>query len=393
VEQIDIINLIVVPIAMAIAAGIPALFPRLPVPGVVLEIVLGAIIGPQVLGWVHPRVALNLLADLGLGMLFLAAGFEMDPKVLRGAPIRTAVAGWFLSIVLALVVASLLVKAHLAAGLSLTALAMTTTAIGALMPMLRDSRLLGPPYGPLVLAGGVVGEAGPVIVLSLILAQGRAPLQSLIMLGFAVSAAAAVYFVSRMREGYFAGIVERTMGSSGQLPMRLALCLLILLTVLSSQLDIDMVLGAFVAGAIVRSALAEEYREGISLRLDGVGSAFLIPIFFITSGVRLDVVSLFSSGLALVMVPVYTLLMLLVRGLPAMLLYRSVLPYRQRTALAFHLSTQISLVVPITSIAVQRGLMPGAQGAAMVGGAILTTLLFPAAAGGFVSAEKQRVPA
>jgi Kef-type K+ transport system membrane component KefB len=227
-----------------------------------------------------------------------------------------------------------------------------------------------------------------VIVLSLVLAKGRAPLQSGIMLAFALGAFAAVLFAARAREGYFAGIIARTMGSSGQLPMRLAICVLILLIVLSRQLEIDMVLGAFVAGAIVRAALVKEHRNDIAVRLDGIGSAFLVPIFFITSGARLDVASLFSNPLALALVPVYTLLMLMVRGIPALMLYRDVLTRGQRIALAFHLSTQISLVVPITGIAVKRGFMPGAQGAAIVGGAILTTLLFPALARRFVQAAK-----
>jgi Kef-type K+ transport system membrane component KefB len=226
----------------------------------------------------------------------------------------------------------------------------------------------------MVLAGGAMGEAAPVIVLSLVLAQGRAPLQSVIMLAFAMGAFGAVLFAARVREGYLAAIVGRTMGTSGQLPMRVVICVLILLVVLSQQLKIDMVLRAFVAGAIVRSALAEGHRKDIAVRLDAIGSAFLVPIFFITSGTRLDVASLFSSPQTLAMVPVYTLLMLMVRGIPALLLYRAVLTAGQRVALAFHLSTQISLVVPITGIAVKRGFMPGAQGAAILGGAILTTL-------------------
>jgi Kef-type K+ transport system membrane component KefB len=118
-----------------------------------------------------------------------------------------------------------------------------------------------------------------VIVLSLVLAKGRAPLQSVIMLAFAMGAFGAVLFATQVREGYVAGIIERTMGTSGQLPMRFAICVLILLVVRSQQLEIDMVLGAFVAGAIVRSALAEGHRKDIAVRLDGIGSALLVPIF------------------------------------------------------------------------------------------------------------------
>jgi len=389
-EHVSTENLIAVAITIAIAAGIPALLPRLPLPGVVLEIVLGVIIGPQVLRLVHPGVTLNFLANFGLGMLFLMAGFEMEPAVLRGRPIRNALAGWALTAVIALGAAILLTRAGLASGWLLTGLALTTTTIGALLPMLRDAGLLSPPYGPMVLAAGAIGEAFPVIALSLVLGQGRAPLQALIMLAFAAGAAGAVILAARASGGYLATIVERTMGTSGQLPMRLAICALILMVVLSDQLQIDMVLGAFVAGAMIRAALDRRHDEAISARLDGLGSAFLVPIFFVTSGVRLDVVSLFSDPIAPLMVPLYAALMLVARGLPAMLLYRHDLSLSQRIGLALHSGTQLSLVVAITGIAVHRGLMPGVQGAALVGGGILTTVLYPAIARRFLQPEPAR---
>jgi Kef-type K+ transport system membrane component KefB len=387
-EQVNIVNLIVVALVMAVAAGIPALLPHLPVPGVVLDIVLGAVVGPQVLGLVHPGAPLNFLANLGLGMLFLMAGFEVDPAVLRGRPIRNAAVSWGISAVFAFGAAMLLFEAGLARAPILTALALATTAIGALMPMLRDARLLGLPYGPMVLAGGAIGEAAPVIALSLVLAgSARALPQALIMLAFAGGAFAAVVLAARASSGRFATIVERTMGSSGQLPTRLTIVVLILLAVLSEQLAIDLVLGGFVAGAIVRASLTDHSREAMATRLDGVGSAFLVPIFFITSGVRLDVGALFSDPIALAMVPIYAVLMFVTRGLPTLLLYRADLNPRQCIGLALHMATQISVVVAITSIAVHRGLMPGAQGAALVGGGILTTILYPAIARRFLQEE------
>ena len=388
-QQVSTENLILVALAMAIAAGIPALLPRLPLPGVVIEIVLGAVIGPQILGLVHPGTTLNFLADFGLAMLFLMAGFEMDPAVLRGRPISNALAGWIISALIALGTAMLLFEAGLAGAPILTALALSTTAIGVLMPMLRDSHLLGPPYGPMVLAAGAIGEAAPVIGLSLVLAgSAHALSQALIMLAFAGGALGAVVLAAHASGGHLAMIVERTMGTSGQLPMRLTIVLLILLVVLSNQLDIDLVLGGFVAGAIIRAGLADHHREALAMRLDGIGSAFLVPIFFITSGVRLDVATLLSDPVALAMVPIYALLMLAARGVPVLLLYRADLKFQQRIALALHLSTQISVVVAITGIAVHRGIMPGAQGAALVGGGILTTILYPAIARRFLQQDE-----
>ncbi len=390
-DEVSTINSIVISVVVAVSAGISALLPRLPVPGVVLEIVLGAIIGPQILGIVHPSVTLNFLANFGLGILFLTAGFEMDPSALRGRPLGNALTGWVVTAIVAIAASMALLFAGIAKAPILAALAMSTTSIGTLLPMLRDAGLLASRYGRMVLAAGAIGEAAPVIALSLVLARDHAPLQALIMLAFAAGAAGAVVLAARASGGHFATIVTRTMGTSGQLPVRLAICLLLLLVVLSERLQIDLVLGAFVAGAVIRAALQHHHHEAFAARLDGLGSAFLVPIFFVTSGIRLDVAALFSDPLALMMVPVYALLMLVARGLPALLLYRPDLSRSQRIALALHSGTQLSLVVAITGIAVQRGLMPGVQAAAVVGGGILTVILFPALAQRFLREQAGKV--
>lgn len=371
-------SLITFALALAFTAAIPAVFPRLPLPGVVLEIMTGAVLGPHVLGLFSTGPIAELLATLGLGLLFLMAGFEIAPDTLRGAPIRLALAGWALSALLAVGAIGGLATLGLDGATSFTALALTTTAIGALMPVLRDSRLLVPPYGPFVLAAGAVGEAAPVVTLSLLLAAGHVWQQAAVLLAFAAGAVTVIALAGHARRGYAAALVDRTMGSSGQLPMRLAMALLLLMVVLVQHLGIDVVLGAFAAGALLRAALAEHTHGPISARLDGIGSAFVVPMFFIVSGAKLDIGGLLADPATLAMVPVYAALMLAVRGVPVMLLYRGVLDAPHRAALALHLGTQISLVVAITAIAVERGLMPGSQGAALVGGGILTTLLFPA---------------
>jgi len=303
----------------------------------------------------------------------------MDPAALRGRPLRNALKGWAMTVAISLAAAIWLMSHGLASGWLLTGLAMTTTAIGALLPALRDAGLLAPPYGPMVLAAGALGEAGPVAVLTLLLARGRAPEQAVIMLAFAAVPVRAVMLAARASTGPFARIIERTMETSGQFPMRLAICLLILFVVLSEQLGIDLILGAFTAGTVVRSGLPASRHDAMSARLDGIGSAFLIPIFFVISGSRL-VTALFFNATALRMMVLYALLMLIARGVPALVLYRADLSSRQRVMLALHCGTQLSLVVAITGIAVHRGLMPRNQGADLVGGGILTMMLFPALA-------------
>lgn len=385
-EGVNVANLIAVGVAIAVAAGIPALFPRLPLPGVVLEIAIGALIGPQLLGIAKPGPGLEFLAQFGLWMLFLMAGFEMDPAVLRGRPLRNALLGWATTLAIAFAAAFSLYGAGLGRAPVLTSLALSTTAVGALLPVLRDARLLGPPYGPMVLSAGAVGEAGPVIALSLVLADSRAPIEAAIILAFAVGATAVVVVTARARS-HIAGVIDRTMGTSGQFPMRLAILLLFVMVVLSDQLDFDLVLGAFAAGAVVRAALSEHHFETFSARLDGIGSAFLVPIFFVVVGMKLDVAALGADPGVMLMVPVYALLMLAARGAPALLFYRSDLSNSQRIALALHSATQLPLVAAIASIGVKLGVMPGSQGAALVGAGILTVLLFPALARNVLKVE------
>lgn len=376
-----IANLIVVGVAIAIAAFIPALAQWLPVPGVVLEIVLGAIVGPHILDFAHPDQILYFLHDFGLGVLFLMAGFELNPADLRGKPILNAAIGWVISLVIAVYASFVLVATGRAQAPYLTALALSTTSIGLLIPMLRDADLMRPPYGPLVLSAGALGEGAPLFILPIVLAHlsGAGP-QALIMAAFAASAASAIILASYISRGSFATLVDRTMGTSGQLPMRLAICLLILLIVVAEKFKMDFVLGAFVAGAVVRAAIPEAEHKAMAARLDGIGSAFFVPLFFLTSGMQLDIAGLLEHPALWAMAGVYALLMLITRGAPALLLYGGELTLREALALAFHSGTQLSLVIAIAAIGVRRGQMPSDQAAALVSAAAFTALLYPALA-------------
>ncbi|NMJ41035.1 cation:proton antiporter [Roseomonas sp. JC162] len=378
----DHLGLIAFFVAIAVAAAVPALLPRLAVPGVVLEILLGSLLGPPGLGLLQVGPIVSLLADLGLALLFFMAGFEVDPAVLRGRPMRLAVGGWVASAVIGGAVAFALHGFGIIEGPGFVALAVTTTAIGALMPILRDAGQLGPPYGPLVLAAGAVGEAAPIIGLSLLLA-GAASIasQSAILLLGALASLAAVIGAARFSEGRFAALMARTMGGAGQLPLRLALLLTVVLVVLSETAGVDLVLGAFVAGAIGRAAMPHDLHESLMARLDGVGYGLLVPCFFIASGARLEVGAILAEPLAIALMPLFAAIMLAARGVPAMLLYRGDLDRGQRAALALHLGTQLPLVVAIASLAVRQGAMPAWQGTALVGGGILTILIYPMLAG------------
>jgi CPA2 family monovalent cation:H+ antiporter-2 len=368
--------------AVALAAFIPAAFRKLLLPAVVLEIGFGAAIGPQGFGLAAVGPFLDLLSELGLALLFLIAGFEVDPRAVRGAPMRLALRGWFASLALAAVLCG---AAGWAVGLpapGYVALAVSTTAIGALMPILKDNGLLEPPYGPFVLAAGTTGEALPLIALSLLLAGAAGfGVQSLILAAFALIAAGALRLAGRLNTERMSALLGRTMQGSGQLPVRIALLLLILFVFLGEGLGLDLVLGAFVAGAVARTLVSPALHHELMSRLSTIGYGFLIPIFFVTSGMELDLAALTGAPAALAAIPVFALLMLVVRGAPALVIYRDHLPRAQRLALAFHTGTQLPLVVAITAIAAQQGLMPQWCASALVAAAIVTVIVFPVLAG------------
>jgi len=371
-------NLIALAIAMAIVALKPVFFKWVHIPVVVLEVLLGIIIGPHVLGFVHPHEIILFLAKFGSVILFFMAGYEISPDKIKGRPIINALLGWILSALLAASVSFWLVTHDYASAWLLTGLALTTTAIGALLPILRDSRQLDPPYGPIVLAAGASGEALPIIAMTIITTQKEVKLEAAIIFIFIISSLALIFIARRIRHGRLAKIVEKTIEHSAQFPVRLAFCILMLLVAITEYLEIDAILGAFIAGAVIRGAFQREYDAAISARLDGIGSSLLVPIFFLISGAQLDVTELFSNLEVLIMAPVYALSMLLVRGVPALLLYGKDLTLRRRCGLALHLGTQLPMVVIITHIATQRDLMSSTQAAQLVSGAILTMLFYPA---------------
>lgn len=372
------IGAIAVSFAVALAALIPAILRISIIPAVVLEILFGVVIGPQGMGLVHHSMVLNVLSELGLAILFLIAGLEINPREVQGAPTRLALRGWLLSLVIASALALGGQALGLFTGAGFVAIAIATTAIGALMPILKDAGLLKSTYGPFVLASGAVGEALPLVALSLVLV-GVAGLgaQSVVLVFFAVTALLAIGLAGRIRQLPLPPIFRATMSSSGQFPIRLAMFLAISFALYGQSLGLDLVLGAFVAGAVLRTLLPEDLHDDLMDRLSAVGYGFLVPIFFVTSGTELDIAALAGSSTAILLVPIFVLMMLVTRGLPALILYRGELPLRQRIVLACHSGTQLPLVVAIAAIAVNQGAMPGWCGASLVMAGVITVLVFP----------------
>ncbi len=368
-------------VVLAVAALAPLLADlpsRVRVPVVVTEILVGIIVGPQVLDLAHPDAVLDTLSDFGLAFLFFMAGMEIEPEALRGRAAKLAGAGWLVSLILGLAFAAALYAGDVIGAPVLVGLALTTTALGALVPILRDAGLTEHRFGRFILATGAAGEFCPIVALSVVLAIASGdPWRSALLLVFAVIAVAAGLLTTRARPERVVRLIDATMHSSGQLALRLALLLLGALVAVAGSLGLDVVLGAFAAGFIVglitRAPSARDFR----VKLDGVGYGFLIPIFFISTGLEFDLDSLLDDPGSLLLVPFFASLFLLARGLPAYLLARADLPRRERTALAVMTASALPLVVAITEIATENGTLAEDDAAALVGAAMLSLLLFP----------------
>jgi Kef-type K+ transport system membrane component KefB len=313
-------------------------------------------------------------------MLFFFAGYEIDFERIRGRPLALGVAAWVASLALAYGIGGLLALAGVVLSLLYTGSALATTAIGTLIPILRDTGELGTRFGTHLLAAGALGEFGPILLVTLVLAGGQPLHEAAILAAFvAVAVVTGVFAVRSATRGW--PLLVRTFESSAQLAIRLTVVLVFGLVALASELGLDLLLGGFVAGLITRQALHGREETIFESKVTAIGYGFLIPFFFVTSGMAFDAHSLVSSGSALLKLPLFLVLFLVVRGVPALLIYRRELPARRdRAALAFYCATELPLVVAITTLAVDQGDMRPSTSAALVGAAILSTLIYPLAA-------------
>jgi Kef-type K+ transport system membrane component KefB len=371
---VDATSFLVIVTVAALAALLAGMIqPYLALPVVVIEIVAGIIVGPELLNLADPDDFINFFSNLGLGMLFFFAGYEIDFERIRGRTLRLAMLGWALSLGLAYAIGGLLALAGVVLSLLYTGSAMATTAIGTLIPILSDAGELRTRFGTHMLAVGATGEFGPILLVTLVFSTRGTLSNVLILMGFTgIAVATALLAVRGVGTGW--DLIERSLQTSGQFAVRVAVVLVFALAALANDLGLDLLLGGFVAGVIVRLALRGREVSLFESKLTAVGYGFFIPFFFVTSGLKFDLDAL---GGHLLEVPLFLTLFFVVRGVPALLLYRRLFDMRDRGALAFFSATELPLVVAITTIAVDQGHMRSATAASLVGAAIMSTMIFP----------------
>jgi Kef-type K+ transport system membrane component KefB len=368
-------DLVAVALVATLAPIIVAVLPGPRVPQVVIFLLGGVLIGPHVLGLAETS-SIKLLADIGLGFLFLLAGYELDPGLLRQQPGRLAIGGWLISAVLAVAVAGGLTAAGYIRDYVPVGLALTTTALGTLLPILRDNDMLAGRFGRDVYAAGAAGELFPILIIAVFLTRRGhfIALASVALVGVLAVALTAVPWLTGHRA--VQRIVREGQDETAQITLRGATVLLFALLAVASRFGLDVVLGALLAGIVLRGWARQSNMDiaGLEHKFDAIGYGIFIPIFFVSSGMSLDLTAIARDPLRLL---VFFGLLLVVRGLPALLIYRRALPARQRVEMTFITATTLPLLIALVDIGEQDGVMLPATAAALVGAGVLSVLVFP----------------
>jgi Kef-type K+ transport system membrane component KefB len=378
--DVSFANLLVV-VAVAVAAPLAVGYlPRLRVPAVVLEIVGGIIIGPSVLGWVRVDLPVAILALFGLAFLLFLAGLEIDVHRLRGRLLRFAVLGYLVTLVLGYGAGASFTAVGWVSQPLLLTIALSATSLGLVVPVLKDAGQVRSQVGQTALAAASIADFAAIVLLSLFFSSsGGSTGSKVVVLGvFAGLVAVTVLVVSGVARSMRLGqVLVRLQDTTAEIRVRCAVLLLVAFTVLAEKFGLESILGAFLAGAIVGlvdrdSSSHPRFRT----KMEAIGYGFLIPVFFVSSGIRLDLAGLLHNPSALVRVPVFLLALLVVRGLPALLGLRANGP-KATLALGLLQATSLPFIVTVTQIGVALGKITPVTAAALVCAGLLSVLIFP----------------
>ena len=358
-------------------------FPRFRLPAIVLEIVLGIVIGPSGLGWVTPDLPVSILALVGLAFLLFLSGLEIDLQRLRGQILKLTALGFVVSFVIAIVVGLGLQAGGFVKSPLFVAIVLVATSLGVIVPVLKDSGNISTSFGQLVIAAASIADFGAIILLSLFFSGNgsSSTAGTLILLGLfgAVVVLVGLAIAGFERSMKLSGVLARLQDTTAQIRVRAAFVLLIGFTALAEQVGLETILGAFAAGALVSLIDRDEAmtHPQFRLKLEAAGFGIFIPIFFVASGLRFDLNALFASASTVARVPLFLVAIYLARALPAFVYVR--LLGRSRSVIAGVLqATSLPFIVAATQIGLQLGVVTRASAAGLVAAGLLSVVISPA---------------
>jgi Kef-type K+ transport system membrane component KefB len=383
--------------AVALVAPLALGLSGLRLPSIVLEILLGIVVGPQVLGWASRDEPVEVLSLVGLAFLLLLAGLEVDYDRFRGRLLRLTALGYLASLALALAVGFGLRAGDLVRSPLLVAIVLSATGLGIILPILKDAGETSTPFGQVVIAGASIAEVVPIVLLSLFFSgEGGIGAGAVLLATFAVfilAVGAAIFAAEHSMR--LSVTFMKLQDTTAEIRVRGAFLLLIVFVVLASRFGLEAILGAFLAGATLKLLDRDDAMTHTFFRrkLEAVGFGVFVPFFFVATGLRLDVESLFESGSALARVPIFLVALLLIRGLPA-LLYR---PLAERPEQLFAggllQATSLSFLIVAGQLGVDLDLVSPVNYTALVAAGLLSVIVFPLVALSLLRRAPRRQPA
>lgn len=381
--DVEFVNLLGVLAIAAIAPLVAAFLPRLRIPAVVLEILLGVAVGPHALDWLEPDLVVQIVALLGLAMLLFLAGLEVDVREWRGRLLGVVVAGYAISLLIGWSAGLALDAAGWVDDPVLLAVTLSATSLGLVVAVLKDAALLGTAVARTTIAAASLADFAAVVLLSILFStdgRGTGSRLTLMLLFVALIGLVAVAATVSARSTRLADVLVMLQDGTAEIRVRAAVLLMVGFVVLAEQVGLESILGAFLAGAVV-AALDRDATSHPSfrLKLEAVGFGFLVPVFFVTSGMRLDVGGLLADPVDLLRVPVFLAVLLAARGLPA-LLFLGDLGRRHVVASGLLLATSLPFIVTATQIGLLTGRMSATTATALVCAGLVSVLVLPGAA-------------
>ncbi len=377
----DLVSIAVIAAVAFICPIISQAIPRRPIPETVFLLIGGMICGPHLLDLIHETETIGVLSDLGLSFLFLLAGYEINPKTLTGHLGKRGFVTWFITLAIGFLI--IIISPDFSAGTIggiAVALALTSTAIGTLLPILDERGLLGTKLGDCILSYGTWGELLPVLAMTLLLST-RVRWETLLILGAFATIAVLLGVIDRWahkRHGYIDRAIVNNTETNSQLLIRAVVMLLVFLVAVSALFDLDVVLGAFAAGFILRYVLPEG-SEPLEYKLNSLAFGYFIPLFFIVSGSNIDVTAIAAKPLLLI---TFIGMLLVVRTLPIVISLSldkatKTMSFRQRSIVALYCTTALPIIVAVTSVAVDVNAMDIQTASVLVAAGGITVLIMP----------------
>ncbi len=380
-------NLLVISVVAVLAPLLIGFAPRLRIPSVVIEIVAGVVVGPSVLGWVHIDLPVQILAVIGLAFLLFLSGLEIDLHQLGGPILLKSVLGYVTTLALGLAVGFAFSSTGVVSSPLLFAITLSATSLGLIVPVLKDAHQLTGRVGQTAISAATVADFSAIALLSLVFSgSGASPGAKIVLLvGFAVLVLAIAIAVARAgRSMSLGGVLDRLQDTTAQIRVRLTIVLLVGFVALAERFGLESILGAFIAGAVV-SLLDRDAgsHPNFRLKLEAIGFGFLVPVFFVSSGVRLDLRALVEQPSAILRVPLILVALLLIRGIPA-LWFSSALGRRDTLAVALLQATSLPFIVTASQIGVLTGRISAVSATTLVCAGLLSVLIFPSIALGLL---------